>query len=58
MIAQTTTTMMKPKQIWKDNNISHNSRVKLMRFLVISIFLCVCVSWSLTAETQKKLQAF
>ena len=29
-----------------------------MRFLVISIFLYVCESWTLTAETEKKLQAF
>ena len=29
-----------------------------MRFLVISIFLCACESWTLTAELEKRTQAF
>ena len=29
-----------------------------MRSLVISIFLCACESWTLTAELEKRTQAF
>ena len=38
-IAQATAALTKLKPIWKDNNISIGSKVKLMRSLVISIFL-------------------
>ena len=34
----------------RDNNVSLGSKVKLVRYLVISIFLYACESWSLTAE--------
>ena len=32
--------------------------MKLICFLVISIFLFVCESWTLTAELEKRMQAF
>ena len=38
-------------------NISLGSKVKLMRSLVISIFLYACESWTLTAELEKRTQA-
>ena len=38
-IAQATAALIKLKPIWRDNNISLGSKVKLMRSLVISIFL-------------------
>ena len=47
----------KLKPIWRDN-ISLGSKVKLMRSLVISIFLYACESWTLTAELEKRTQAF
>ena len=40
------------------DNISPGSKVKLMRSLVISIFLYACESWILTAEIAKRTQAF
>ena len=40
------------------NNISLGSKMKLMRSLVISIFLYACESWTLTAELEKRTQAF
>ena len=49
-IAQATAALTKLKPIWRDNNISLGSKVKLMRFPVISIFLIACESWTLTAE--------
>ena len=57
-IAQTTAALTKLKPIWRDNNISLGSKVKLMCSLVISIFLYACESWTLTAEVEKRTQAF
>ena len=57
-IAQATAAFTKLKPIWRDNNISLGSKMKLMRFLVISIFLYACESWTLTAELGKRTQAF
>ena len=57
-IVQATTALTKLKPIWRDNNVSLGSKVKLMHSLVISIFLYACESWSLTAELERKKQAF
>ena len=57
-IAQATEALTKLKLIWRDNNISLESKVKLMRSLVISIFLYACESWTLTAELEKRTHAF
>ena len=45
-IARATAALTKMKPIWGDNNISLGSKVKLMRSLVISIFLYACESWT------------
>ena len=58
MIAQATAALAKLKPIWRDNNISLGSKMKLMRSLVISVFLYACESWALTAELQKRTQDF
>ena len=58
MIAQATVALTKLEPIWKDNNTSFGSQVKLMRSLVFSIFLYACESWTLTAELEKRTQAF
>ena len=52
--AQPTAVLTKLKPIWRDNNLSLGSKVKLMRFHVIFIFLYACESWTLTAELEKK----
>ena len=57
-IAQATAALTKLKPICRDNNISLGSKVKLMRSLVISIFMYACESWTLTAELEKRTQAF
>ena len=57
-IAQATAALTKLKPIWRDNNISLGSKVKLMRSLVISTFLYACESWTLTAELENRTQAF
>ena len=57
-IAQATAALTKLKPIWRDNNMSLGSKVKLVRSLVISIFLYACESWALTAELEQRTQAF
>ena len=57
-IAQATVALTKLKPIWRDNNVSLGPKVKLMRCLVISIVLYACESCLLTAELEKKTQAF
>ena len=39
-------------------NISLGSLVKLTRSLVISIFLYICESWTLTAKIEKRTLVF
>ena len=57
-IAQASAALTKQKPVWRDNNISLESKVKLMCYIVISIFVYTCESWTLTAELEKKTQAF
>ena len=57
-IVQATAAGTKLKPIWRDNNISLGSKVKLMHSLVISIFLYASESWTLTVELEKRMQAF
>ena len=55
-IAQTIGALTKLKTIlWKDKNITLSSKIRLMRSLVISIFLYACETWILTAELEKKI---
>ena len=57
-IAQATTALTKLKPILKDSNISLGSKLKLMHSLVIFIFLYAFESWTLTAELEKRTEAF
>ncbi|KAK2173277.1 hypothetical protein NP493_887g01019 [Ridgeia piscesae] len=56
-IAQATAALAKLKTIWNDMNIAFSSKIRLMRSLVISIFLYVFESWTLTAYTERRIQA-
>ena len=55
---QATAALTKLYPIWTDFNISLGSKVKLMHSLMISIFLYACDLWALTAELEKRAQAF
>ena len=57
-VAQATAALTKLRPIWRDNNISLGSKVKLMCSLVISIFLFAFESCTLTAELHKKNTGF
>ena len=56
-IAQATAALTRLKPVWIDKSISLSSKIRLKRFLVTSIFLYACESWTLTAEPQRKIQA-
>ena len=43
--------------IWNDMNIPLSSKIRLVRSLVMSIFLYACGSWTLTADTERRIQA-
>ena len=53
-IAQATAALTRLKPVWIDKSISINSKIRLMRSLVTSIFLYACESWTLTAKAPKK----
>ena len=56
-IAQATAAPAKLKTIWNDRNIALSSKIRLMHSLVMSIFLYACESWTLTADTERRIQA-
>ena len=55
-IAQTIAALTKLKIIWDDKNIDLRSKIRLLRSLVMSIFLYSCETWTLTAEIERKIQ--
>ena len=55
-IAQTIAALTKLKIIWHDKNITLSSKIRLLRSLVMSIFLYSCETWTLTAEIERKIQ--
>ena len=56
-IAQARAALAKPKTIWNDRNIALSSKIRLMCSLVMSIFLYACEYWTLTADTERRIQA-
>ncbi|KAK2185576.1 hypothetical protein NP493_228g07008 [Ridgeia piscesae] len=52
-----TAALAKLKTIWNDRNIALSSKIRLMRSLVMSIFLYACESWTLTTDTERRIQA-
>ncbi|KAK2165675.1 hypothetical protein NP493_1357g00027 [Ridgeia piscesae] len=56
-IAQATAAIAKLKTIWNDRNLALSSKIRLMRSLVMSIFLYACESWTLTGDTERRIQA-
>ena len=43
-VAQATAALIRLKPVWNDRGISLSSKMRLLRSLVISIFLCACGS--------------
>ena len=55
--AQTMTALAGLKIILRDKNIRTKHKIRLMRALVITIFLYACETWTLTAELQRRIQS-
>ncbi|KAI8509548.1 hypothetical protein Bbelb_133960 [Branchiostoma belcheri] len=45
-------------RLWKTNNISFSVKHKLYKALVVTILLYGCETWTLLAETERKIQSF
>ena len=56
-IAQTTAAVTKLQVIWNYKNIAISSKVRLMRSLVMSIFLYASETWTITADIERRIQA-
>ncbi|KAI0217633.1 hypothetical protein LSAT2_030637 [Lamellibrachia satsuma] len=56
-IAQTTAALTRLKPLRNDRNITVSSKIRLIRSLVMSIFLYASEIWSLSADLQKRIQA-
>ena len=57
-IAIATSTMAKLDKIWRNKGIRFSSKMRLYRALVLSTLLYGCESWTMSAETTKKIQTF
>ena len=53
-----TSAMTRLNNIWKSNSISLPTKLKLYKSLVVSILLYGCESWTLTADTERRIEAF
>ena len=56
-IAQATAAMARLERVWR-SKISFPTKYRLFGSLVVSILLYGCESWTLMADTEKKVQAF
>ena len=57
-LAMATAAMAKLSRFWKSKTISFNTKMKLFKALVLSILLYGCESWTMTAETTRRIQTF
>lgn len=57
-LAIATSTMAKLNKIWSSKNISFPTKITLYKALVLSILLYGCESWTMTAETTRRVQTF
>ena len=56
-ITQMTAALTRLKPVWNVRSIPLSSKIQVMCFLVTSIFLYACESWTITAELQRRIQA-
>ena len=57
-IAAATSALVRLERVFKSNNISFRTKYHLYKSLVTSILMYGCESWTLTAELEKRIQAF
>ena len=57
-MAKAQSSLSKLKTVWEDKNISISSKIRLLRSMVISIFLYACESWTIDSYLEKRISAF
>ena len=57
-LAQATSAMSKLNKVWRSSSISFPVKIRLYRALVVTILLYGCESWTLSAATSRKVEAF
>ena len=57
-LAIATASMAKLNKIWSSKDLSFATKIKLHKTVVLSTLLYGCESWTLTADSTKKIQAF
>ena len=56
-IAQATSALARLRPIWENKKIRMKYKIRLLRSLVISIFLYACESWTLNADLERRISA-
>ena len=56
-ITQTTAAVATLKVFWNDKNITISSRIRLKRSLAMFIFFYAFETWTITADTERRIQA-
>ena len=56
-LAKTYSCLKNNEILWKSKNISIPTKIRILRALVISVFLYGCESWTLTAYLEKRISA-
>ena len=57
-MAKAQSSLSKLKVVWDDKCISLSSKIRLLRSMVISVFLYACESWTLDAYLEKRVASF
>ena len=56
-IAQANAALAKLKTVWNDQKVKLQYKVRLLRALVLAIFLYACESWTLNADLERRINA-
>ena len=57
-LAMATASMAKLNKIWSSKDVNFSTKIKLYKTLALSTQLYGCESWTLTADSTKRIQAF
>ena len=55
-MVQTTAAVTKLNVICNDKNIAISCKIRMMRFLAMSIFVYTCEKWTITTDIEKRIQ--
>ena len=53
-----TGTLARLKTIWRDKKITMTSKIRLMHTIIVATALYGCEAWTLSADTERRIQAF